>query len=47
MSDKELKQYLEFGGIFEYDDNSQPTLEEALEKLICWLRSTGQISNID
>lgn len=47
MSDGELQQYLEYGCVFEPSDISKPTLLEALEDLICWLRSTGQISNID
>ncbi len=47
MSDGELQQYLEYGCVFEPSDISKPTLLEALEDLICWLRSTGLISNID
>ena len=43
ISDGELRQYLEFGGILEYDDISKPTLEEALENLICWLKSIDLI----
>lgn len=45
MSDEELQQYLEYGCVFEPLDISKPTLLEALEELICWLRNTGQISN--
>lgn len=47
ISDKELEQYLEYGCVFERDDISKPTLLEALENLICWLKNTGQLSNLD
>lgn len=45
MSDEELQQYLEYGCVFEPTDISKPTLLEALEDLLCWLRNTGQVSN--
>ena len=45
ISDEELQQYLEYGCVFEPRDISKPTLLEALEDLLCWLRNTGQISN--
>ena len=43
LSDEELQEYKEYGCVLQYKDTSMPTLEEALENLLCWLKSTGLI----
>lgn len=43
MTDSELNQRLEYGCVLEFDNKFKPTLEEALEDLLCWLRKTGNL----
>lgn len=43
MYDSEYKQYFEYGGVIEYEDIYKPTLLEALEDLLCWLKKLDLI----
>lgn len=45
ISDEEYQQYLDYGGVCKYTDRSKPTLEEALEDLLCWLKKDGHLNS--
>jgi hypothetical protein len=43
MTESEFKDYSEYGGVLDIPDRYKPTLEEALEELLCWLKKDGLI----